>query len=74
MAIFEYLSSNGSSFNLLYECRGIKIRDIGDVDNNNFSYLVDLPDQIKNETSSCAERGYEDWEAYSRYCITSFQG
>ena len=72
MAIFEFSSSNGfSSFNINFECRYIRI--IEDENNNHFSYLVRLPYDLRNDTS-CDERGYEEWEIDSDYCITTFEG
>ena len=75
MAIFEFSSSNGlSSFNLLFECRSIQIREIEDKNDIYFAYLVWLPDALRSETA-CEERGYEDfWEKNSSNCITTFQG
>ena len=91
MAILEFSSSNGfSSFTLNFECRRIRIRDIGDENNNHFIYLVELPwyiDGSWNDTS-CDERGYdsniayEEWDIDNRVsewidsfdCITTFQG
>ena len=73
MAIFEFSSSNGSSFNLLYECRVIEVREIGDRNQSHISYLVELPYDFRSYTS-CEERGYEEWKANSHKCITTFQG
>ena len=71
MAIFEFLSSNGlSSFTLNFECRHIEIREIEDENQSHFSYLVDLPNDLRSDTS-CQERGYDEWTSY---CITSFKG
>ena len=77
MAILEYSSSNGlSSFNLLFECRNVQIREIADENNNHFSYVVDLPYEI----TSCDERGFEQIILPNKYgenqefCITTFQG
>ena len=80
MAIFEFSSSNGfASFNINFECRSISITQIEDEDNNYFSYLVELPYDLRSDPS-CDERGYEEW--VTQYwngkqiteCITTFQG
>ena len=88
VAIFEFSSSNGySSFNLLYECRRIQIKEMGDDVQSHFSYLVEIP--CPHE-ACCEERGYETWELSATLnmcelsffcigliittCITSFQG
>ena len=76
MAIFEYSSSNGSSFNLLYECRKIQILDIGDGNQSHISYKVILPYDLQSDTW-CGERGYEELNThyYVRYdCTTTLQG
>ena len=84
MAIFGFSSSNGfSSFNLNFECRRIRIRDIGDENQSNFSYVVKFP-YIESGTSCgfgsgtlCKYHGYEELNyctSISRPCITFFQG
>ena len=91
MAIFGFSSSNGfSSFNLNFECRSIEIRDVAyelqlynayqlyDIEDgiqSYFSYLVQLPYDLRTYTS-CEERGYEIRPKNYRgnHCITFFQG
>ena len=74
MAIFEFSSSNGfSSFTLNFECREIRITEIGDENQNHFSYLVLLSYDLHSYTC-CEERGYEERWTDPNYCITSFQG
>ena len=75
MAILEFSSSNGfSSFSLNFECRNIQITEIGDQNNNYFTYLVNSPWDLRSDTS-CDERGYEEWDT-DRWidCTTTFQG
>ena len=79
MAIFEFSSLNGfSSFSLNFECRRLVLREIGDENNNHFSYLVDFPNFSQIEM--CEEYGYEEYgyeEMEIRddlFCITSFKG
>ena len=84
MAIFEFSSLNGySSFNLIYECRSIRIREIEDVNQSQFSYVVELPlsrtvnleDGFRSDM--CEKRGFEEFKKYPdyiHYCITNFQG
>ena len=78
MAIFEFSSSNGfSSFTLNFECRDIKITEIGDGNQSHFYYLVFLPPAFWGEERDmlCEERGYEKCERdYDCDCITTFQG
>ena len=74
-AIFEFSSSNGySSFNLNFECRDIRIKDIGDENRSHFSYNVLVYDSewfihmyidSRIETA-CEERGYELWNYIPR--------
>ena len=77
-AIFEFSSSNGyKSFNLLYECRHIRIKDV--------SYEITPPNR-KDVKAWCEERGYEQCsceecsctgpfaQSMSDYCISTFQG
>ena len=66
-----------------YECRYILIIE----DQNHFSYLVLLPEDIRNGTA-CVERGFEEWdpmewkESHEEWepweldidCISTFQG
>ena len=77
MAIFEFSSSNGfSSFNINFECRDIRMIEIEDENNtlsNHFTYLVNLPNYLRSNTS-CDERGYEEWQIDYRWCITTFEG
>ena len=79
MAIFEFSSSNGlSSFNLLFECRSIRIVKTEDDNESQFSYMVRLQDDFFWSDTWCDERGYEEWEMHginiSGHCITTFQG
>ena len=75
MAIFEFSSSNGfSSFTLNFECRNIGIIEIEDEYSYHFSYLVKKPYGFRSNTSQCEERGYEEWERHSEWCITTFEG
>ena len=77
MAIFEFSSSNGySSLNINFECRTVFIKDTGDENVINFSYVVRLP-YLQSE-KSCKERNYEYWETtyfvVTSYCLTTFEG
>ena len=68
----EFSGFNGNlTFNLNFECRRIYL--IEDEIQNQFSYLVQLPLDIRSDTS-CVERNYELLELDFDYCITTFQG
>ena len=79
MAIFEFSSSNGySSFNLSYECRSIRIREIEDGNQSQSSYEVELSRRYDFPSDICEELGFgvfknEVFEVLD-FCVTNFQG
>ena len=74
-AIFEFSSPNGyASFNLNFECRDIRIIDVGDEHQSHFSY-VDFSDLNQSSLDIiCEDRGYEEWDMNSLLCSAGFQG